>query len=51
MDCFNANRNSVKLGSLSFINPTQNLALLITVGLIIAIAPATQDITVDAFKN
>ena len=29
----------------SFINPTQNLALLIFVGLIIAIASATQDIT------
>ncbi len=34
----------------SFINPTQNLALLITVGLIIAIASATQDITVDALR-
>ena len=32
----------------SVINPTQNLALLITVGLIIAIASATQDITGDA---
>ena len=29
----------------SVINPTENLALLITVGLIIAIASATQDIT------
>ena len=29
----------------SFINPTQNLALLITVGLIIAIASATQDLS------
>ena len=29
----------------SYINPTQNLALLISVGLIIAIASATQDIT------
>ena len=34
----------------SFINPTQNLALLITIGLIIAIASATQDITVDALR-
>ena len=34
----------------SLINPTQNLALLITVGLIIAIASATQDITVDALR-
>jgi len=34
----------------SFINPNQNLALLISVGLIIAIASATQDITVDALR-
>ena len=34
----------------SFINPTENLALLITVGLIIAVASATQDITVDALR-
>ncbi|MDB9872272.1 MFS transporter [Alphaproteobacteria bacterium] len=34
----------------SFINPTQNLALLITVGLVIAIASATQDITIDALR-
>ena len=34
----------------SYINPTENLALLITVGLIIAIASATQDITVDALR-
>ena len=32
------------------INPTQNLALLIGVGLIIATASATQDITVDALR-
>jgi len=32
------------------INPTENLALLISVGLIIAIASATQDITVDALR-
>ncbi len=34
----------------SYINPIENLALLITVGLIIAIASATQDITVDALR-
>ena len=34
----------------SIINPTTNLALVISVGLIIAIASATQDITVDALR-
>jgi len=34
----------------SIINPTENLALVITVGLLIAIASATQDITVDALR-
>ena len=34
----------------NFIDPTANLALVITVGLIIAIASATQDITVDALR-
>ena len=34
----------------SYINPTENLALIISVGLIIAIASATQDITVDALR-
>ncbi len=34
----------------SFLNPSQDLALLITVGLIIAIASATQDVTVDALR-
>ena len=34
----------------SIINPTEDLALVITVGLIIAIASATQDITVDALR-
>ena len=34
----------------SIINPNQNLAILIFVGLIIAIASATQDITVDALR-
>ena len=32
------------------INPTANLALVISIGLIIAIASATQDITVDALR-
>ena len=34
----------------SFIKPSQNLALLISIGLVIAIASATQDITVDALR-
>ncbi len=34
----------------SFIDPSENLALLISIGLIIAIASATQDITVDALR-
>ena len=34
----------------SLINPIENLTLLIAVGLIIAIASATQDITVDALR-
>ena len=34
----------------SFINPTANLTLVISIGLIIAIASATQDITVDALR-
>ena len=34
----------------SILNPTQNLALVITIGLFIAIASATQDITVDALR-
>ena len=34
----------------SFISPSENLILIITVGLIIAIASATQDITVDALR-
>ena len=34
----------------SLINPTANLTLVISVGLIIAIASATQDITVDALR-
>jgi len=34
----------------SLINPTTNLTLVISIGLIIAIASATQDITVDALR-
>ena len=34
----------------SLINPSLNLALVISIGLIIAIASATQDITVDALR-
>ena len=34
----------------SIINPSENLSLVILVGLIIAIASATQDITVDALR-
>ncbi|MDA9657456.1 MFS transporter [Alphaproteobacteria bacterium] len=34
----------------SLINPSQNLTLLISVGLIIAIASASQDITIDALR-
>ncbi len=34
----------------SVINPTTNLALVISIGLVIAIASATQDITVDALR-
>ena len=34
----------------SLINPSTNLALVISIGLIIAIASATQDITVDALR-
>ena len=34
----------------SLVDPTTNLALVITIGLIIAVASATQDITVDALR-
>jgi len=40
----------ISLACWSVINPTANLALVITIGLIIAIASATQDITVDALR-
>ena len=38
------------LVSWSLINPSANLALVVSIGLIIAIASATQDITVDALR-
>ena len=34
----------------SVIDPSENLAIVITVGLVIAVASATQDITVDALR-
>ena len=34
----------------SIIDPSENLALVILVGLLIAVASATQDITVDALR-
>ena len=34
----------------SLINPSENLALLISIGLVIAVASSTQDITVDALR-
>ena len=34
----------------SMLNPSESLALVISVGLLIAIASATQDITVDALR-
>ena len=40
----------LSLISWSLINPTTNLALVISIGLIIAVASATQDITVDALR-
>jgi PAT family beta-lactamase induction signal transducer AmpG len=40
----------ISLSLWSLINPTENLALVISVGLLIAIASATQDITVDALR-
>ena len=40
----------LSLISWNLVNPTANLALVITIGLIIAIASATQDITVDALR-
>ena len=40
----------ISLVSWSLINPSANLALVISIGLIIAIASATQDITIDALR-
>ncbi len=40
----------LSLAGWSLINPTANLTLVISIGLIIAIASATQDITVDALR-
>ena len=40
----------ISLGLWSVIDPSENLALVISVGLMIAIASATQDITVDALR-
>ena len=40
----------LSLISWSLLNPTTNLTLVISIGLIIAIASATQDITVDALR-
>ena len=40
----------LSLISWSLINPVANLALVISIGLLIAIASATQDITVDALR-
>ena len=40
----------LSLISWSFINPTVDLTIVITIGLIIAIASATQDITLDALR-
>ena len=34
----------------SYIDPSENLALVISVGLLIAVSSATQDITVDALR-
>ena len=40
----------VSLLAWSFVNPTDNLALVIGIGLIIAISSASQDITIDALR-
>ena len=50
MDCNHAIYILVSLVCWSVVDPTANLALVITIGLIIAIASATQDITVDALR-
>ena len=48
VDCYHANYYFISLICWSLINPTTNLALVISIGLI-AIASATQDI-VDALR-
>ena len=50
MDRDDASSDSHYLISWSFINPTTSLGLVISIGLIIAVASATQDITVDALR-
>ena len=50
MDYHDANFNFNLFVFWSLINPSANLALVISIGLIIAIASATQDITVDALR-
>ena len=40
----------ISLGLWSLLSPTENLVLVISVGLLIAVASATQDITVDALR-
>ena len=50
MDNYYAISYSFKFDFWNFVDPTKNLALVITIGLIIAIASATQDITVDALR-
>ena len=50
MDCCHAIYYLISLVCWSFVDASTNLALVITVGLIIAIASATQDITVDALR-
>ena len=50
MDNYNAINYSSKFNFWNFVDPTKNLALVITIGLVIAVASATQDITVDALR-
>ena len=50
MDYHDANFNFNLFVFWSLINPSANLAMVISIGLIIAIASATQDITVDALR-
>ena len=50
MDCFNAIYNPLCLVSWSIVSPIDNLSIVIFIGLVIAIASATQDITLDALR-